>query len=97
LGAAQIRPFRSPEKRQLVRETEVPMFRKTTRWIPISALLLALIWRPSANYQILLHFLVCAGALVMVILALFFIKHEIEAHDTVDNSPNPARRVTVRL
>jgi hypothetical protein len=38
-----------------------------------------------------------AGALVMVILALFFIKHEIEAHDTVDNSPNPARRVTVRL
>jgi hypothetical protein len=48
------------------------MFRKTARWIPISALLLALIWRPSANYQIL-QFLVCAGALVMVILALFFI------------------------
>ena len=73
------------------------MIRKTMRWIPISALLLALIWRPSANYQILLHFLVCAGAVVMVILALFFIKHEIETHYTVDNSPNPARRVTVRL
>ena len=72
------------------------MFRKTARWIPISALLLALIWRPSANYQILLHFLVCASA-VMVVLALFFIKHEIETHYTVDNSPNPGRRVTVRL
>jgi hypothetical protein len=73
------------------------MVRKTMRWIPISALFLALIWRPSAHYQILLHFLVCAGAVVMVILALFFIKHEIETHFTVDNSPNPTRRVSVKL
>jgi len=26
------------------------------RWIPITPLLLALTWRPSANYQILLQF-----------------------------------------
>jgi hypothetical protein len=50
---------------------------------------------PSANYQILLHFLICASA-VMVVLALFFIKHEIETRYAGDNSPNPARRVTVK-
>jgi hypothetical protein len=66
------------------------------QWIPISVLLLALTWRPSANYQILLHFLVCASA-VMVVLALSFIKHEIESHYEADNRSNPARRVTVTL
>ena len=66
------------------------------QWIPISVLLLALTWRPSANYQILLHFLVCASA-VMVVLALFFVRHEIEAHYEADNRSNPARRVTVTL
>jgi hypothetical protein len=69
------------------------MVRKTMRWIPIPALLFALIWRPSANYQILLHFLVCASA----VMALFFIKNEIETHYEVDNRSNPARRVTVKL
>ena len=59
------------------------------RWIPITAVLLALTWRASAN-------LVCASA-VMVVLALFFIKHEIETHYEVDSRSNPARRVTVRL
>ena len=43
------------------------------RWVPIAALLLAVAWRPSTNYQILLHFVVCAGA-TMVVLALVFIK-----------------------
>jgi len=42
------------------------------RWVPIAALLLAAAWRPSANYQILLHFVVCAGA--ATILSLVFIK-----------------------
>jgi hypothetical protein len=72
------------------------MFRKTMRWIPILGLLLALTLRPSANYQILLHFLVCASA-VMVALALFFIKHEIETQYEVNNRSNPARQVTVKL
>ena len=72
------------------------MVRKIVQWIPISVLLLALTWRPSANYQILLHFLVCASA-VMVVLALFFIKHEIESHYEADNRSNHARRVTVTL
>ena len=39
----------------------------------ITALLLGVAWHPSANYQILLHLVVCAGA-TMVILALVFIK-----------------------
>jgi hypothetical protein len=42
------------------------------RWVPIAALLLAVACRPSANYQILLHFVVCAGA--AMILTLVFIK-----------------------
>ena len=66
------------------------------RWIPITALLLALTWRPSANYQILMHFFVCAIA-VMVVLALFFIKREIETQYEVDNRSNPARRFNVKL
>ena len=55
------------------------MIGKIMRWVPITALLLVAAWRPSVNYQILLHFVVCAGA-VMVILALVFIKHRIETH-----------------
>ncbi len=66
------------------------------RWVRIPAVLLALTWRPSANYQIPLHFLVCASA-VMVVLALFFIKHEIETQYKVNNGSNPARRVIVKL
>ena len=49
------------------------MTRKIIQWVLITALLLAVTWRPSANYQILLHFVVCAVA-TMVILALVFIK-----------------------
>jgi hypothetical protein len=41
-------------------------------------------------------FVVCAGALVGV-LALFFIKREIEKHYDADNRSNLARRVTVGL
>jgi len=46
------------------------MVRKTVQWIPITALLLAVTWRPFVNYQIPLDFLVCAGA-VLVVLTLF--------------------------
>jgi hypothetical protein len=55
------------------------MVGKTMQWVRITVLLLAVTWRPSANYQILLHFVVCVGA-VLVILASFFSKHEIETH-----------------
>jgi hypothetical protein len=51
----------------------------------LTALLLAVTWRPSANYQILLHFAVCAGA-ITVILALVSIKHRIETHYAVNRS-----------
>ena len=52
----------------------LPMIRKIMRWVPITALLLAMAWRPSVNYQILLHFVVCAGA-AMVILGLVFLRY----------------------
>jgi len=55
------------------------MVTKTMEWVFVTALLLAVTWHPSANYQILLHFVLCAGA-VMLVLSLFFIKHETEAH-----------------
>jgi len=65
-------------------------------WVSITALLLAVTWRPFASYQLPVDLVVCGGALVGV-LALFFIKREIETHYEVDNRSNPARRVTVKL
>ncbi|MGC2704777.1 MAG: hypothetical protein WA361_09720 [Candidatus Acidiferrales bacterium] len=59
------------------------MIRKIIQWVLITALLLAVTWSPSANYQVLLHFVVCAGA-TMVILALVFIKPRIETHYVVN-------------
>jgi hypothetical protein len=65
---------------------------KIIEWVSITALLLVVSWHPYADYQILLHFLVCAGA-VMVVLALFSIKHGVEPHHAVENRSDPARRV----
>jgi hypothetical protein len=50
----------------------------------LTALLLVVSWRPVASYQIPPDFVVCAG-FVMAVLALFFIKREIETHYDVDN------------
>jgi hypothetical protein len=72
------------------------MVTKIEEWVSITALLLVVLWRPVASYQIPLDLAVCAGS-VMGILALFFIKREIETHYEVDNRSNPARRVTVKL
>jgi len=72
------------------------MFTKIMEWVSITALLLVVSWRPSASYQPPLDFVVCAGA-ILGVLALFFIKYEIEPHYGVDNRSNPARRVTVKL
>jgi len=70
------------------------MARKIMQWVLITALLLTVTWRPFANHQMPLDFAVFAGA-VMVVMALFFIKHRIET--LVDNESNPAKRVTVKL
>ncbi len=72
------------------------MVTKIMEWVSIAALLLAVSWRPFASYQLPANFVVFGGILVWV-LALFFIKHEIETHYDVDNRSNPARRVTVKL
>jgi len=50
----------------------LPIGREVIQRVPITALLVAMGWRPSANHQVLLHF-VCASA-AMVVLALVFIK-----------------------
>ncbi len=72
------------------------MVTKILYWVSSAALLAAATWRPSANYQILLHFLVCAGA-VFVVLAVFFIKHRVEIQYLVDNSSDGGKHITVRL
>jgi len=55
------------------------MVTKIMEWVSMTALLLAVTWRPFATYQLPVDFVVCGGALVGV-LALLFIKHEIETH-----------------
>ncbi len=72
------------------------MVTKIMKGVSITALLLAVAWRPAANYQILLHFMVCAGA-VMVVLALFSIKHRVQTHPAVDNRSDVGKQGTVRL
>ena len=72
------------------------MVTKIMEWVSITALLMVVSWRPFASYQIQLDFVVFASS-VMGVLALFFIKHEIETHYDVDDRSNPARRVIVKL
>ena len=38
---------------------------KIMQWASITALLQAMLWRSSGNYQLLLEFVVCAGAIVV--------------------------------
>ena len=64
------------------------MVTKIMESVSITALLLAVSWRPVASYQIPLDLVVCWGALVAV-LALFFIKRELETHYNLDNRPDP--------
>jgi len=59
------------------------MVTKIMEWVSITALLIVVSWRPFASYQIPLDFVVCAG-FVMGVLALLFIKREIETHCDVD-------------
>jgi hypothetical protein len=63
------------------------MVTKLMEWVSITALLMVVSWRPFARYQIPLDLVVCGGS-VMGVLALFFIKHEIETHHDVDNRSN---------
>ena len=69
------------------------MVTKIMESVSITALLMVVSWRPFASYQIPLDFVVCAGS-ILGVLALFFIKHEIETHCDVDNR---SRRFTVKL
>ena len=66
------------------------MVTKIIEWVSITALLLVVSWRPYANYQILLQLLVCAGA-VLLVLALFSIKHRVETHYTVEVNAPPTK------
>jgi hypothetical protein len=66
------------------------MVTKIMEWVFITALLLVVSWRSLASYQIPLDFVVCAGS-VLGVLALLFIKREIETHYDVDDGSNPGR------
>jgi len=57
------------------------MVEKVMKWVFITALLLMVSWRPFANYQLPVDFVVCAGAII-VVLALFSIKHRFETLQT---------------
>ena len=63
------------------------MLTRIMKWGAITALVLAVTLLPSANYQIPLGFVVCAGA-IMLVLALFFFKHRFETHYDVVNRPD---------
>ena len=55
------------------------MVTKIMKWVSLTALLLVVSWRPSASYQLPLDFVVCGGA-VLVVLALFAVKQRTETH-----------------
>ena len=47
------------------------MFATIMKWVSIAALLLAaMFWPSAANYQLLLEFVVCVGAMVVVLQAV---------------------------
>lgn len=47
------------------------MLAKIMKWVSISALLLAAMsWRSAANYQLVLNFVICMGAVVVVMQAV---------------------------
>jgi hypothetical protein len=72
------------------------MVTKIMEWVSITALLMVVSWRPFADYQIPLDFVVCA-VFILGVLVLFFIKHDRDMHCDVDNGPNPGEQVTVNL
>jgi len=67
---------------------------KIIKWAAITGLLLAVTWRPSASYQLPLDLAVCTAA-VLVVLALFSIKHRVETHYAFDNRPAAGKQITV--
>ena len=46
------------------------MFTKMMKWLSIVVLLPAVFWQPSANYQLGLQFVVCAGAALVALQAV---------------------------
>ena len=45
------------------------MVTKIMKWVSIAALLLGVLWRSSPSYELLLQFVVCAGAILVVLQA----------------------------
>ena len=46
------------------------MFSKMMKWFSVVALLLALFWRPSTSFQVMLGILICVSALLVVTQAV---------------------------
>lgn len=71
------------------------MVTRIVKWVSLTALVLMVVaGHPSASYQLPLSFVICAGA-VMVVLTLFSIKRRIETH--VDNRSYLGKHVPVKL
>ena len=51
------------------------MFTKMMKWFSVAALLLAMFWRPSTSFQVLLGILICVSALLVVTQAARAGKH----------------------
>ena len=45
---------------------EATVLTKTMKWASIAALLAAILWRPSAGYELLVQFAVCVGAILVI-------------------------------
>lgn len=52
---------------------------KIMKWVAIAALLGAVLWRPSAGYEILVQFAVCASAILVTLQARFAGKYVLAA------------------
>lgn len=46
------------------------MFTKIMKWVSAAVLLLAVLWRPTASYQVLLEIVVCVSGLLVVTQAV---------------------------
>ena len=72
LGDGQVRPLLYGKKESTYkRKRGFEMLANIMKWVCVSALFLAAtFWRSAANYQLLLDFVVCMGAVVVVMQAV---------------------------
>jgi Family of unknown function (DUF6804) len=65
-----LRPVLLRKTKELNQETRIPMFTKFMKWFSIGVLLLAVFWRSSANFQLLLELVICVASLLVITQAV---------------------------